>query len=363
MRTMVINWRRHILLATSFGLILSLMISYYSFQDKGMSFFELFGNARFQKATFSSFVLSVLIYLSNFITSTLVCWGIERREKKIKGRLSKKVSNIAFFINGIITSVIAYYLFLAIMLNIFYGLSFKDFYNGDHMRFGNFLAIVLISVFILLVVFIFAYNDQLRLLELKNKEIEIELQKSQIESMKEQLSPHFLFNNMNVLISTIQEDPVKAEQFARSFSKIYRYVLERLDNTSCALSDEVAFIKDYVYLLNVRYDNAIDFRISDEVMHYSDIQVPTLCLQILIENVVKHNIIPSDGKISVILTVEDNGLVLWNERCAKPKQVDSTGLGLQNLSKRSLLLFKQDIVIKDLEDSFSVRIPLVRKDS
>ncbi|MCC9041717.1 histidine kinase [Myroides sp. M-43] len=360
---MVINWRRHILLATSFGIILSLTISYFSFQDKGMSFFELFGNTRFQKATFFSFVLSVLIYLANFVTSSFVSWGIERHEKKINGLLSKKASNIAFFINGMVTSVVSYYLFLAIMLNLFYDLSFTDFYNGDHMRFGNFLAIVLISVFILLVVFVFAYNDQMRLLELKNKEIEIALQKSQIASMKEQLSPHFLFNNMNVLISTIQEDPVKAEQFARSFSKIYRYVLEKLDYTSCALSDELKFIADYVYLLNVRYDDAIDFSIDDKVFKYGDVEVPTLSLQILIENVVKHNTIPSEGKIRVELRIGENGLVLCNEKCAKPKQVDSTGLGLQNLSKRSMLLFKQDIVIKDLEDSFSVRIPLVRKDS
>lgn len=354
---MVVNWRRHIVFALSFGVLLSLAISYFSFQDKG-SFVELLSNTKFKKAAFFSFVLSVLIYLANFATSTLVGYCITRREKKINAQLSKKVKNIAFFINGMVTSVLSYYLFLAVMLNLFYGLSYADFYKGDHIRFGNFLAIVLISVFVLLIVFVFAYNDQMRLLELKNKEIEIALQKSQIASMKEQLSPHFLFNNMNVLISTIQEDPVKAEQFARSFSKIYRYVLEKLDYTSCALSDELKFIADYVYLLNVRYDDAIDFRIDDEVLKYGDVEVPTLSLQILIENVVKHNTIPSEGKIRVELKIGEEGLVLWNEKCTKPKQVDSSGVGLQNLSRRSQFLFQRDIVITDLEDSFSVGIPM-----
>ncbi|MGG5575806.1 histidine kinase [Myroides sp. C15-4] len=70
---------------------------------------------------------------------------------------------------------------------------------------------------------------------------------SMLVAQEIQLSPHFLFNNLNVLISTIQEDPEKSEQFARSFSKIYRYVLARLDESSCVLSDELAFIQDYLW--------------------------------------------------------------------------------------------------------------------
>ncbi|MDM1346208.1 histidine kinase [Myroides marinus] len=357
---MVVNWRRHIVLASIIGILTSLAISYYSFQDKGMTFGEMLVNYRFIKNTFFSFVLSILIYATNVLTSSFVCMLMDRRDAKNSLPMSKMYRNIVFFINGVLTSVFSYYIFLGTLLNLFYDIPFSKFFSGNHLQFGNFLGIVLLSVFILLIVFTFAYHDQLRLLEIKNKEMEIALQKSQIESMKEQLSPHFLFNNLNVLISTIQEDPVKAEQFARSFSKIYRYVLEKLDHTSCALGDELAFIKDYVYLLNVRYDNAIDFEISDEVEKYVDILLPTLSLQILIENVVKHNTIPSEGKIKVLLKIEEGGLVLWNERCAKPKQVDSAGVGLQNLSKRSQLLFKQEIEIRDSEDSFSVRIPLTQ---
>lgn len=359
---MIINWQRHIVLACSVGLLISLAISYYAFQGSEMAFGEMLVNNRFLKNTFFSFILSLLIYATNVLTSSCICVVMDKRDSKRKVLLSKTLRNIVFFINGLITSILSYYIFLGILLHLFYDSSFTQFFNGSHLRFGNFLGVVLLSIFVLLVVFVFAYHDQLRLLELKNKEMEIALQKSQIESMKEQLSPHFLFNNMNVLISTIQEDPVKAEQFARSFSKIYRYVLEKLDDTACALSDELKFIADYVYLLNVRYDNAIDFKIEEEVVKYGEVLLPTLSLQILIENVVKHNTIPSEGKIKVLLKIEEEGLVLWNERCVKPKQVDSAGVGLQNLSTRCKLLFKEDIQIRDLENSFSVRIPLFRKE-
>ncbi|MDR2223470.1 MAG: histidine kinase [Flavobacteriaceae bacterium] len=356
---MVVNWRRHISLATAFALVSSLVVTYFYFTNRDIGIGEMLSSGRYWKNVVFSFLLSILIYGANLMANTLLCLIMDKRDEKAKVPLSRKFRNVAYFVNGLITSIVSYYILLNFFLWLFFDVPFK----WESLQISNFISVTIISLFILLVVFVFSYNDQLRLLELKNKEMEIALQKSQIESMKEQLSPHFLFNNMNVLISTIQEDPVKAEQFARSFSKIYRYVLEKLDYTSCTLSDELAFIKDYVYLLNVRYDNAIDFKITDEVMKYADVQLPTLSLQILIENVVKHNVIPSDGKIKVVLRIEEEGLVLWNERCAKPKQVYSSGVGLQNLSKRSLLLFNKDIEVKDLEDSFSVKIPLFRSNA
>lgn len=353
---MVVNWRRHITLSTAFAVVSSLIVTYFYFTNRDIGIGEMLSSGRYWKNVVFSFLLSILIYGANLVANTLLCLVLDKRDVKVGVPLSRKFRNVAYFINGLFTSIVSYYILLNLLLWLFFGVPIK----WESLQISNFLSVTVISLFILLVVFVLSYHDQLRLLEIKNKEMEIALQKSQIESMKEQLSPHFLFNNLNVLISTIQEDPVKAEQFARSFSKIYRYVLEKLDHTSCALSDELAFIKDYVYLLNVRYDNAIDFEISDEVEKYVDIPLPTLSLQILIENVVKHNTIPSEGKIKVLLKIEEEGLVLWNERCAKPKQVDSAGVGLQNLSKRSQLLFKQEIEIRDSEDSFSVRIPLTQ---
>lgn len=355
---MVVNWRRHITLSTAFAVVSSLIVTYFYFTNRDIGIGEMLSSGRYWKNVVFSFLLSILIYGANLVANTLLCLVLDKRDAKVGVPLSRKFRNVAYFINGLITSIVSYYILLNLLLWLFFGVPIK----WESLQINNFLSVTVISLFILLVVFVLSYHDQLRLLEIKNKEMEIALQKSQIESMKEQLSPHFLFNNLNVLISTIQEDPVKAEQFARSFSKIYRYVLEKLDHTSCALGDELAFIKDYVYLLNVRYDNAIDFEISDEVEKYVDVPLPTLSLQILIENVVKHNTIPSEGKIKVLLKIEEEGLVLWNERCAKPKQVDSSGVGLQNLSKRSKLLFKEDIEIRDLAESFSVRIPLPRNE-
>ncbi|WP_010250578.1 sensor histidine kinase [Myroides injenensis] len=359
---MAVKWRRHIILACSIGVLTGLAISYYSFQDSGMSFLELMISSVFLKNTFFSFVLSVLIYAANLFSTLLMEGILDKLNVRYELSLSKLSKNAIFFINGVVTSAISYYLFLSILLNWFYNISYATFFNGDYMRLGNFIAIVMISVFVLLIVFLFGYNDRLRLLEIKNKEMEIALQRSQIESMKEQLSPHFLFNNMNVLISTIQEDPIKAERFARSFSKIYRYVLEKLDYTMCSVLDELTFIKDYVYLLNVRYDNAIDFEIADEVYNYLEEQIPPLSLQVLIENVIKHNIIPSEGKIKVVLEIQNDGLLLWNEKRIKSRKEFSSKVGLKNLSQRYSLLFHQDIIINDLENSFSVNIPFNRKD-
>lgn len=359
---MVVNWYRHVVLAVSLGILISLAISYYSFFGSELSWSELLVNPRFLKNTFFSFVLALLIYASNVGMSLLVSVGLNKREKKTGVAMHRRLGNTLYFFTGIVTSIVTYYLFLGLLLQLFYQISFADYLQGSHMRFGNFLGVVLLSVFILLIVFSFAYRDQLRSLELKNKEMEIALQKNKIERMKEQLSPHFLFNNLNVLISTIQEDPVKAEQFARSFSKIYRYVLERLDATSSTLAEELKFIQDYIYLLNVRYDNAIDFYLAEEVYDYQKVLIPTLSLQLLLENVVKHNSIPSEGKIRIVLSISEGGLKIWNEKYAKPKEEYTTGLGLNNLSSRCQVLMQQEIRIEETAGEFSVIIPLSQKE-
>lgn len=355
---MIVNWYRHLVLAVILSVLISLAISYYTFYGSALSWSEMLVNPRFVKNAFFSFVLSFLIYASNVMMSILLSVEFKKREKKKGIALNQRSQNILYFFSGIVTSITAYYLFLGLLLHLFYEVSFTEYLQGDHMQLGNFLGVIVVSVFILLVVFAFAYHDQLRILELKNKEMEITLQQNQIERMKEQLAPHFLFNNLNVLISTIQEDPVKAEQFARSFSKIYRYVLERLDATSSTLAEELKFTQDYIYLLNVRYDNAIDFYLAEEVYDYQDALIPTLSLQLLLENVVKHNGIPSEGKIRITLGISDGGLKVWNEKYAKPKQDYTSGLGLKNLSNRCQLLLQQEMRIEETAREFSVIIPL-----
>lgn len=359
---MCVNWYRHITLAVSFGVVSSMSTSYYYFNKARHVTDFSYVDYLFSKNALLSFLITLLIYGANVATTLLLNFMLNKRDQKAKIPLRRNLRNIVFFANGLLVSIFSYYFFLSVLLWAFYDVSFSSFYSGRNLHLADLLGVVLISFFIILIVFVFSYNDQVRLLELKNKEMEIALQKTQIAHMKEQLSPHFLFNNLNVLISTIQEDSAKAEQFARSFSKIYRYVLERLDDTSCALADELLFIKDYVYLLNVRYDNAIDFHIDKEVMQNSEVQVPTLSLQLLIENVVKHNTIPSEGKLRIELKMEGDYLVLWNEKSGKPNQVYSSGVGLQNLSKRCQLLVKKEIEIQDVTDGFSVKIPLYSKD-
>ncbi|MHC5310099.1 sensor histidine kinase [Myroides sp. LJL116] len=352
---MPINWYRHVFLAITFGIITSLLVSCLFYSSQVESIIQLVEIKGFWRDLFYSFFLFLCIYATNLVASTLVSKCIRVREHKIKQTLNRKWRSTLFFSTGLIVSVVSYYLFRFLFLKYFYKVPIEGFSIGLE----NILVITLVSFFILLVVFNFYYADQLKALELKNKENEIALQQSYIESMKKQLSPHFLFNNLNVLISTIQEDPVKAEQFARAFSKIYRYVLLKIDQNDCLVKDELIFLQDYIYLLNVRYDNAIDFVITPEVKAIAQHKIVTLALQLLIENVVKHNAIPTNGKIKVVLDVKQDYIVLSNEKLPKPKAIDSQGFGLANLAKRSFLLSQKDILIEDTLDTFSVSVPVL----
>lgn len=210
----------------------------------------------------------------------------------------------------------------------------------------------------------FAFTSYVKLknLAIRNEQIEVALRKAEIASLKEQISPHFLFNNLNVLIGTIQEDPPKAEQFVRSFIAIYRYVLEQIDSGRAKVEDEMRFVRAYMYLINVRYESAIDLKIDERVEAWYSCEIVSLSMQVLVENIVKHNAIPPHQKLLVKVEVENGEfLVISNEKFFKNQSVYSTRLGLKNLNTRYQLESGKNIVIEETAEEYKVKLPILKK--
>src|SRR6476620_1607828 len=113
---------------------------------------------------------------------------------------------------------------------------------------------------------------------------------TQLESLKAQVNPHFLFNSLNSLSSLISEDPEKAEKFLDEMSKVYRYLLRTNEDGLTTLDAEMQFIHSYFHMLKTRYTDGLEMetQISDQ---YLDYQLPPLTLQMLVENAVKHTMI------------------------------------------------------------------------
>jgi sensor histidine kinase YesM len=182
---------------------------------------------------------------------------------------------------------------------------------------------------------------------------------SQLEGLKGQVNPHFLFNSLNSLSSLISDDPVKAEKFLDEMSKVYRYLLRTNEDGLTTLQAEMDFINSYFHLLKTRYGDGLDMKtiIEERFLAYL---VPPLTLQMLVENAVKHNMILKDKPLQImILTTNSSRLIVSNNLQRKDRMVSSNKVGLSNIVKKYRLMKQEEISVRDDGKEFAVIVPLI----
>jgi sensor histidine kinase YesM len=181
---------------------------------------------------------------------------------------------------------------------------------------------------------------------------------TQLDSLKAQVNPHFLFNSLNSLSSLISEDAVQAEKFLDELSKVYRYLLRNNEDDLTTLAEELQFIQSYYHLLKTRYGESLQVQTRIDPQ-YLDYQLPPLTLQMLVENAVKHNRMMKERPLKIVLKSEGDKLIVVNNLQRKVRQVSSNRVGLGNIAKKYKLLDQEDIVVKESESEFAVIIPLI----
>lgn len=197
-----------------------------------------------------------------------------------------------------------------------------------------------------------------QLLQQEAAKLQIENTQAKYTALQNQLNPHFLFNSLNTLIAEIKYNPDNAVCFTRHLSHVYRYVLQCQDRNTVPLSEEVAFMRSYLFLHQVRLGDCIrcDYRIPEGCMEY---QIPPLTLQLLVENVIKHNSISPGKPMTIHIEMENGYLVVSNPVSPKKKAETSSGIGLKNLSNRCRLMSEKDIIIRKETTVFIVKIPII----
>lgn len=185
---------------------------------------------------------------------------------------------------------------------------------------------------------------------------------SQFEVLKQQVNPHFLFNSLNVLTSLIKIDPLTAEKFTVQLSKVYRYVLENKERDLVSLGTEMNFLKAYIYLLEIRFQDKVTINISIDEGDVELFVVP-LALQLLIENAIKHNTFSKKKPLTIELFIDQEQMLhVENNLQNRETQMLSTGVGLANISKRYALLSERQPVFEIRGERFIAKIPLIMKD-
>jgi hypothetical protein len=277
-------------------------------------------------------------------------------DKFASERFSPKRISLGFILSFLISILI---IFLLRILEdvIIEGESLNNFINTNHLF--DYLISIVMTFFVTLLFHVFYFYKSFQETKVKEQKIIATTANAQFESLKNQIDPHFLFNSLNVLSSLIEENPENAQKFTTSLSKIYRYVLEQKDKELVAVDEELAFAKIYMQLLAMRFENSISYELPESTNE--DAKVVPLSLQLLLENCIKHNVVSSSKPLHIIISMEDNQLVVENNWQKKEVLSDGKGVGLQNIVNRYALLTERQVKIIQNEKSFKVYLPILTK--
>jgi sensor histidine kinase YesM len=240
-------------------------------------------------------------------------------------------------------------------------------YNVDHFFSGRYLwqhvfYIILsfgVSAFIHARGFMIQWKNAVKQ-ESTKQEIVAKTETAKFESLKNQLDPHFLFNSLNVLTSLISENPQQAERFTTKLSKVYRYVLEQRNKDLVPIEEELKFAKTYMELLGMRFEDAVQFNIPDNISN-NELKIVPLSLQLLLENAVKHNVVSTSKPLTINIYEEGSYLMITNNVNPKEAIGKSTKIGLQNIADRYGLITDKGVKIENNNKTFKVSLPLLYK--
>ncbi|MEM7486037.1 MAG: histidine kinase [Bacteroidota bacterium] len=201
-------------------------------------------------------------------------------------------------------------------------------------------------------------NNQSKLDAIEKERLKQQSLQNELAALKNQVNPHFLFNSLNSLSLLVREDQKAAGKFINKLSFLYRYILQSKDQDLVTLKEELRFLESYIHLIEVRYREnfIVNINIKDDLLQN---KIPTLALQLLMENAVKHNEISDDRPLKVEVFDEGDHLVIKNRLQERTGNLESTNIGLSNLNVRFKLHMDKELEVLKEEGHFVVKIPVV----
>lgn len=233
--------------------------------------------------------------------------------------------------------------------------SFNDYSINPRL---NAFVYFFVMVMLLIISRAILLNNQSKLDVIEKERLKQQSLQNELAALRNQVNPHFLFNSLNSLSLLVREDQKAAGKFINKLSFLYRYILQSKDQDLVTVKEELKFLESYVHLIKERYrDNFnVNIHINDALLQK---KLPTLALQLLMENAVKHNEISNDKPLYVDVFDEDGWLVIKNKLQKRTGRIESTNTGLSNLNTRFKLQMDKNIEILKDDTHFSVKIPLV----
>ncbi len=315
---------------------------------------EFDGGFSFQRALeeyYTNMIFAVILYMVNayWIQFLIVKYGQQIYRGK---RLLLGISgNIVFSLIGIFFSR------LIVKMGI-EDLPFSVFVVNENL--GHYKVSLLLAILISAIFYLAWYFKHRQENEVKEQKIIAGTASAKFDALKNQLDPHFLFNSLNVLTSLIEEDPLQAQKFTTSLSKVYRYVLEQKNKDLVTVDEELAFAETYVRLLKMRFEDSIIFEIPEKG-NDAEAKIVPLSLQLLLENAVKHNVATVVRPLRIKVYEEAGMLCVSNNLQEKQVVKKTSGVGLRNIQERYQMLSNKDVQVGKSATEFTVKLPILKE--
>jgi len=226
----------------------------------------------------------------------------------------------------------------------------------------HFLAYFVVWLFVVLTLKLVHHINTIKV---KQLQLEANLKEAQLNTLKGQINPHFMFNSLNNIRGLMLEDVDKARGMLTSLSETLRYSLTKSDVNSISLEDELEMVENYVEISKIQFENRLQFETHIDSDSLNK-QIPPMIIQMLVENALKHGIsnLKNGGVVKLSTIVKDSQLQIEVANSGTlHKSKDSTQLGLQNIKKRLELLYGQDasFTLKEIDDQVvaTIKMPLV----
>ena len=254
-------------------------------------------------------------------------------------------------------------LYTLVVINLAY-LTFKGLFTADPPTGEQFIVANVYGLVMFIPVFSIYFSLQFlrhwKRSELNAERFKKENIRTQLESLKNHLDPHFLFNNLNILSSLIDKDKDLSKAFLDNFAEVYRTILRSKDEDLILVEDELNFIKSYMALLKTRFEDMIVF--TEEVDGRSKMKmIPPMTLQMLVENAIKHNVVSEKKPLHISFkSYEGNYFIVSNSLNQRPEELkDSSRSGLDNIRRRYAYFTDQEVQVTANDKQFEVKVPLL----
>ncbi len=208
---------------------------------------------------------------------------------------------------------------------------------------SNIINLAFVYFFWSLIYFLFYFIQNYKKVEIENLKWSASMNEIELNKLKSQLNPHFIFNAMNSIRALVDENPVKSKEAITQLSNILRNTLQMGKNKVISFEEEMSVVRDYLALESTRYEERLKATIETDPLS-EGFFVPPLMIQTLVENAIKHGIskLTMGGIVHIKTHVKNEFLYITIRNSGELKMdvQEETGFGIKNTLQRLNLLYK-----------------------